>query len=103
MSINGTSLEGKTHGEAVSGLHQARLCSQALVVIKRSNDSELKSSDRGDSVSHSQSEYHTRKTSLETAAGRSYFKPLINHVFLYGMGSQQIHPEFLNVLCYTSI
>uniref|UniRef100_A0A671VEH7 PDZ domain containing 2 n=1 Tax=Sparus aurata TaxID=8175 RepID=A0A671VEH7_SPAAU len=41
ISINGTNLEGKTHGEAVSCLHQARLSSQALVVIWRDKDSEL--------------------------------------------------------------
>ncbi|KAM7018183.1 PDZ domain-containing protein 2 [Tautogolabrus adspersus] len=34
-SINGTSLAGRTHGEAVSCLHQARLSSQAVVVIQR--------------------------------------------------------------------
>ncbi|KAM9391769.1 PDZ domain-containing protein 2 [Pholidichthys leucotaenia] len=37
LSINGTSLEGKTHGEAVSCLHQARLSNQALVVIQKGN------------------------------------------------------------------
>ncbi|KAM8761254.1 PDZ domain-containing protein 2 isoform 2-T2 [Acanthopagrus schlegelii] len=41
VSINGTNVEGKTHGEAVSCLHQARLSSQALVVICRDKDSEL--------------------------------------------------------------
>ncbi|KAK2837076.1 hypothetical protein Q5P01_014288 [Channa striata] len=41
LSINGTSLEGKTHGEAVSCLHQARLSSQALVVVWRDKDSDL--------------------------------------------------------------
>uniref|UniRef100_A0A8C9XMB4 PDZ domain containing 2 n=1 Tax=Sander lucioperca TaxID=283035 RepID=A0A8C9XMB4_SANLU len=38
LSINGTSLGGKTHGEAVSCLHQARLSNQALVVIWRDKD-----------------------------------------------------------------
>ncbi|XP_040899072.1 PDZ domain-containing protein 2 isoform X2 [Toxotes jaculatrix] len=60
LSINGTSLEGKTHGEAVSCLHQARLSNQALVVIRRDKDSELSVSDRYDSAS---------KKSLEAGAG----------------------------------
>ncbi|XP_029999251.1 PDZ domain-containing protein 2 isoform X2 [Sphaeramia orbicularis] len=38
LSINGTVLEGKTHGEAVSSLHHARLSNQALVVILRDQD-----------------------------------------------------------------
>ena len=66
LSINGTSLEGKTHGEAVSCLHQARLTSQALVVIWR--DSELSFSDRRDSVSQKNSVHSPRK-SLEAGAG----------------------------------
>uniref|UniRef100_H2MS11 PDZ domain-containing protein n=1 Tax=Oryzias latipes TaxID=8090 RepID=H2MS11_ORYLA len=37
LSINGTSLEGKTHREAVSCLHQAKPSSQAVVVIWRNN------------------------------------------------------------------
>ncbi|XP_034451574.1 PDZ domain-containing protein 2 isoform X3 [Hippoglossus hippoglossus] len=65
LSINGTSLEGKTHGEAVSCLHQARLTSQALVVIWR--DSELSLSDRRDSVSQTNSVHSPRK-SLEAGA-----------------------------------
>ncbi|CAJ1068648.1 Hypothetical predicted protein [Xyrichtys novacula] len=40
FSLNSTCLEGKTHGEAVSCLHQARLSDQALVIIKRVRDSE---------------------------------------------------------------
>ncbi|XP_045551389.1 PDZ domain-containing protein 2 isoform X4 [Salmo salar] len=35
LSINGSSLEGMSHVEAVSCLHQARLSSQALVVISQ--------------------------------------------------------------------
>uniref|UniRef100_G3NIF8 PDZ domain-containing protein n=1 Tax=Gasterosteus aculeatus TaxID=69293 RepID=G3NIF8_GASAC len=49
LSINGTSLAGKTHAEAVSSLHQARLSSQALVVIWRDEDSEPGASDTQDS------------------------------------------------------
>ncbi|XP_053276400.1 PDZ domain-containing protein 2 isoform X2 [Pleuronectes platessa] len=65
LSINGTSLEGKTHGEAVSCLQQARLTSQALVVIWR--DSELSFSDKRDSVSQTNSVHSPRK-SLEAGA-----------------------------------
>ncbi|XP_069378939.1 PDZ domain-containing protein 2 isoform X2 [Paralichthys olivaceus] len=65
LSINGTSLEGKTHGEAVSCLHQARLTSQALVVVWR--DSELSASDRRDSVSQTNSVHSPRKC-LEAGA-----------------------------------
>ncbi|XP_034398000.1 PDZ domain-containing protein 2 [Cyclopterus lumpus] len=50
LSINGTSLGGKTHGEVVSCLHQARLSSQALVVIWRDEDSELGVCDTHDSA-----------------------------------------------------
>ncbi|KAM8887436.1 PDZ domain-containing protein 2 isoform 2-T2 [Spinachia spinachia] len=50
LSINGTSLAGKTHAEAVTILHQARLSSQALVVIWRDEDSEPGASDTQDSA-----------------------------------------------------
>ncbi|KAJ8005587.1 hypothetical protein DPEC_G00119490 [Dallia pectoralis] len=40
LSINGHSLEGSTHGEALSCLHQARLSTQALVVIRREKEGE---------------------------------------------------------------
>ncbi|XP_048099189.1 LOW QUALITY PROTEIN: PDZ domain-containing protein 2 [Alosa alosa] len=40
LSINGTSLRGLTHGDALSCLHQTRLPRQALVVIQRGKDSE---------------------------------------------------------------
>ncbi|KAK5870538.1 hypothetical protein PBY51_003478 [Eleginops maclovinus] len=45
LSINGISLGGKTHGETVSCLHQARLSEQALVVIWRDEDHEPSVSD----------------------------------------------------------
>ncbi|XP_028661466.2 PDZ domain-containing protein 2 isoform X2 [Erpetoichthys calabaricus] len=35
ISINGVSLTGSSHGDALSALHQARLPTQALVVIRR--------------------------------------------------------------------
>ncbi|XP_044052058.1 PDZ domain-containing protein 2 isoform X3 [Siniperca chuatsi] len=65
LSINGTSLEGKTHGEAVSCLHQARLSNQALVVIWREMDSV---SDRHDSVSKPKRMCSARKKFLEAGA-----------------------------------
>ncbi|MEQ2280798.1 hypothetical protein AMECASPLE_023651, partial [Ameca splendens] len=37
LSVNGTSLEGKSHVDVVSCLHQARFSKQALVVIWRNS------------------------------------------------------------------
>ncbi|XP_062307224.1 PDZ domain-containing protein 2 isoform X1 [Osmerus eperlanus] len=53
LSINGSSLEGTTHGEALSCLHQARLKTQALVVTRRSKDWEAHLSPRRHLSSHS--------------------------------------------------
>ncbi|XP_068166106.1 LOW QUALITY PROTEIN: inaD-like protein [Antennarius striatus] len=44
LSINGSSMEGKTHWEALSHLHKARLYNQALVVIWRDEDTDLNAS-----------------------------------------------------------
>ncbi|AWP06614.1 putative PDZ domain-containing protein 2 [Scophthalmus maximus] len=68
ISINGTGLEGKTHGEAVSCLHQARLSDQALVVIRRDTHGEPSVSDGRDSVSQPQSARSPRNKSVEAAA-----------------------------------
>ncbi|KAE8291587.1 PDZ domain-containing protein 2 [Larimichthys crocea] len=65
LSINGTSLEGKTHGEAVSCLHKARLSNQAVVVIRRNEDSELSVSDRPDSASQPKGTCSVRNKSLD--------------------------------------
>ncbi|XP_070689558.1 PDZ domain-containing protein 2 [Pempheris klunzingeri] len=65
LSINGTSLEGKTHGEAVSCLHQARLSSQALVVIWRDKDREPSVSDNHDSADQPKRVWSAREKSLE--------------------------------------
>lgn len=40
LSINGTSLSGITHGEALSCLHQTRLPRQALVIIQKDKSTE---------------------------------------------------------------
>lgn len=40
LSINGTSLSGITHGEALSCLHQTRLPRQALVIIQKGKNTE---------------------------------------------------------------
>lgn len=72
LSINGTSLEGKTHGEAVSCLRQARLFNQALVVIQRDKDSELSVSDRHDSASQPKRMCSVGKKSLDAGAGKTY-------------------------------
>ncbi|XP_023253396.1 PDZ domain-containing protein 2 [Seriola lalandi dorsalis] len=68
LSINATSLEGKTHGEAVSCLHQARLSNQALVVIRRDKDGGPSVSDRQDLVSQLKSLRSARKTPMEAGA-----------------------------------
>uniref|UniRef100_A0AAZ3RUC0 PDZ domain-containing protein n=1 Tax=Oncorhynchus tshawytscha TaxID=74940 RepID=A0AAZ3RUC0_ONCTS len=52
LSINGSSLEGMSHVEAVSCLHHARLSSQVLVVIRRGKDSEGQMSPRQHDLSH---------------------------------------------------
>ncbi|XP_061586271.1 PDZ domain-containing protein 2 [Cololabis saira] len=41
LFINGSRLEGKTHGEVVSCLHEARTSKQAVLVICRNKDSQL--------------------------------------------------------------
>uniref|UniRef100_UPI0037E782B8 PDZ domain-containing protein 2 n=1 Tax=Semicossyphus pulcher TaxID=241346 RepID=UPI0037E782B8 len=64
LSINGTSLEGKTHGEAVSCLHQARLSNQAVVVIRRERDSRQ----RLDMANQPQRTSSNRKRSLGAGA-----------------------------------
>nr|XP_033475917.1 PDZ domain-containing protein 2 isoform X1 [Epinephelus lanceolatus] len=68
LSINGTSLGGKTHGEAVSCLHQARLSNQALVVIWRDKNRELSVSDIHDSAGQPKRKTSDRKNSLEPGA-----------------------------------
>ncbi|XP_035513826.1 PDZ domain-containing protein 2-like [Morone saxatilis] len=68
LSINGLSLEGKTHGEAVSCLHQARLSNQALVVIWRDKDSELSVSERHDPATQPERMCFARKKSLKAAS-----------------------------------
>ncbi|XP_041643763.1 PDZ domain-containing protein 2 isoform X3 [Cheilinus undulatus] len=59
VSINGSSLEGKTHGEAVSCLHQARLSSQAVVVVRREGEQ------RRDTTEKTQRKNSNRKRSSE--------------------------------------
>ncbi|XP_051278198.1 PDZ domain-containing protein 2 isoform X2 [Dicentrarchus labrax] len=68
LCINGISLEGKTHGEAVSCLHQARLSNQALVVIWRDKDSELSVSDRHDPATQPERMCFARNKSLKAAS-----------------------------------
>uniref|UniRef100_A0A8K9XPV0 PDZ domain containing 2 n=1 Tax=Oncorhynchus mykiss TaxID=8022 RepID=A0A8K9XPV0_ONCMY len=63
LSINGSSLEGTSHGEALSCLHQARLSSQALVVLRRGKDSEGHMSPRHSDLYH--------------RTGQSYFPGLV--------------------------
>nr|XP_057926932.1 PDZ domain-containing protein 2 isoform X2 [Doryrhamphus excisus] len=68
LSINGTSLEGKTHGEAVSCLHQAKGSNPALVLICRGVINE-KSTEKHDSGHKPQMGFSTFKTSLEKRPG----------------------------------
>ncbi|XP_029294709.1 PDZ domain-containing protein 2 [Cottoperca gobio] len=68
LSINGTSLGGKTHGETVSCLHQARLSNQALVVISRDKDRELSVSDVQDTAGQPKRMCSARKKCLEAGS-----------------------------------
>ncbi|XP_068452358.1 PDZ domain-containing protein 2 [Clinocottus analis] len=68
LSINGTSLGGKTHGEVVSCLHRARLSSQALVVIWRDEDGEPGVQDAHDSAGRPKRSSSARKKSSRDAA-----------------------------------
>uniref|UniRef100_A0A3B5AEG6 PDZ domain containing 2 n=1 Tax=Stegastes partitus TaxID=144197 RepID=A0A3B5AEG6_9TELE len=68
LSINGTGLQGKTHGEAVSCLHQARLSNEAVVIILRNKDSEQSISDRQDSAVQPKSMCSATKKILEAGA-----------------------------------
>ncbi|XP_061836461.1 PDZ domain-containing protein 2 isoform X1 [Nerophis lumbriciformis] len=69
LSINGTCLDGKTHGEAVSCLHQAKGSNQARVVICRSIKNEKGSSERHDSACKPPTELSALNVSLEKRAG----------------------------------
>ncbi|XP_068558875.1 PDZ domain-containing protein 2 [Cebidichthys violaceus] len=68
LSINGSSLGGKTHGEVVSCLHQARLSSQSLVVIWRDEDSGMGSSDTHDLAGRPKRTCSARKKSSGVGA-----------------------------------
>ncbi|XP_051924091.1 PDZ domain-containing protein 2 isoform X3 [Hippocampus zosterae] len=67
VSINGTCLDGKTHAEAVSCLHQAKLSKQALVVICRCVVGENNATEKLDSASQEQMSLSGTKMSLETS------------------------------------
>lgn len=69
ISINGTSLDGKTHAEVVSCLHQAKLSKQAIVVICRCVVSEKNTTEKLDSASQQQMSLSGTKMSLETSTG----------------------------------
>lgn len=73
LSINGTSMEGRTHGEALSCLHHARLFSQALVVIRKSRESEVSVSDTQDMYSHPRRICSTADKSLEAGTGKECY------------------------------
>ncbi|XP_054629054.1 PDZ domain-containing protein 2 isoform X2 [Dunckerocampus dactyliophorus] len=69
LSINGTSLEGKTHGEAVSCLHQAKGSNQALVVICRGMNNKKSTPEKHDSAHKPQMGFSALKISLEKRPG----------------------------------
>ncbi len=104
LSINGTSLEGKTHGEAVSCLHQARPSNQAIVVIWRDKDSELclSVSDRHDSASQSKRMCSAKTKSFEAGAGKAlaYISDNIDIPASLHEGKQGLHSNRAS-LCLT--
>ncbi|KAM9858197.1 PDZ domain-containing protein 2 [Aulostomus maculatus] len=61
LSINGIILDGKTHGEAVACLHQARNSDQAFVVVCRANEYELSIPERSFSASQTKRIYSANK------------------------------------------
>ncbi|XP_077601236.1 PDZ domain-containing protein 2-like isoform X2 [Stigmatopora nigra] len=69
ISINGTRLDGKTHGEAVSCLHQAKLSMQASVVICRHMVSEKNPLEKLDSTGQPQMRLSATKMSLQKSTG----------------------------------
>ena len=72
LSINGISLEGTTHGEALFHLHQARMFTQTIVVICRGKESEHSGSPCLD-VLHQprQPSLCTKNNSMEAGAGQN--------------------------------
>lgn len=83
LSINGTSLEGRTHGEAVSCLHQARLSNQALVVVEKHQDSDRSISDRQASAVLPKSVCSARTKPLEAGAGKGFTSHSIPFMFSF--------------------
>jgi len=72
LSINGTSLEGTTHGEALFHLHQARMSTQAIVVICRGQESEHSGSLCLDILHQPrQLSMCTKENSVEAGAGQN--------------------------------
>ncbi|CAL8343970.1 unnamed protein product [Lota lota] len=69
LSINGRSLEGTTHGEALFHLHQARMFTQTIVVICRGQESEHSGSPCLDILHQPrQPSLCTKKNSMEAGA-----------------------------------
>ncbi|XP_034025424.1 PDZ domain-containing protein 2 [Thalassophryne amazonica] len=73
LSINGTQLDGKTHGEAVSCLDQARLSCQVLVIIWQHKESAVSISDRQNTVNLPRTTCSVK--SSEGALGKPEAKP----------------------------
>ncbi|XP_057687790.1 PDZ domain-containing protein 2 isoform X3 [Corythoichthys intestinalis] len=86
VSINGTSLDGKTHGEAVSCLHQAKLSKQALVVICRQVVSEKNPLEKLDSTCQPPMRLSSTKMSLEKSTGPNGALKVELHKTTAGLG-----------------
>ncbi|XP_077417996.1 PDZ domain-containing protein 2 isoform X2 [Vanacampus margaritifer] len=86
ISINGTCLDGKTHGEAVSCLHQAKVSKQAFVVICRCMVSEKDTLEKLDSASQPQMKLSANKMSLKTSTGPNGVLKVELHKTTAGLG-----------------
>ncbi|XP_077456012.1 PDZ domain-containing protein 2-like [Stigmatopora argus] len=86
VSINGTRLDGKTHGEAVSCLHQAKPSMQASVVICRHMVSEKNPLEKLDSTGQPQMRLSATKMSLQKSTGPSGALKVELHKTSAGLG-----------------
>ncbi|XP_077378633.1 uncharacterized protein pdzd2 isoform X4 [Festucalex cinctus] len=86
LSINGTSLDGKTHGEAVSCLHQTKQSKQAFVVICRHMVNEKDTLEKLDSASQPQKKLSANKMSLKTCTGPNGVLKVELHKTTAGLG-----------------
>ncbi|MBN3301116.1 PDZD2 protein, partial [Amia calva] len=70
IALNGTSLAGTSHGEALAVLHQARLPRQTLVIIKRGKDTDIMSPRQEPTTAATgRRSLSTRDVAIETGTG----------------------------------